>query len=204
MSNSSKSIDNFWRWFAAHKNDFDVLVESSDPFWDEALRHLQQLDSRLWFELSQPDGNDREFIFTAEGHKDAFPLVDAIIAHAPNISGWQFFALKPPMGFDFVTAYEGIRFDPRSMWFLPLEIPSRPNDFGMLVGVPNFSSEIERQANNAIEVILDTALGEREAALDIQHVEVSALPKNPQDAGYIELYELPQYIEWRKRKKLDA
>jgi hypothetical protein len=161
---------------------------------------LKRVDRRLWFEVSEPDGGDREFIITAEGHTDAFPLVDTIVARAPRLAGWRFVALKPPMGFDFVTTYEAIRFDPRSMWFLPLQISSRPHDFGIRVGVPNFSDAIERQASNAVEVILDTALGERAAALYIQHVEVSNLPESPQAAGYIELYELPSYIEWRKRK----
>jgi hypothetical protein len=108
------------------------------------------------------------------------------------------------MGFDFVTTYEGIRFDPSSMWFLPLENPSRPSDFGMLVGVPNFSSEIERQVGNAVAIILDTGLGERSAALDIQHVEVSDLPDNPQDSRYLELDVLADYIEWRKRKSAES
>ena len=74
----------------------------------------------------------------------------------------------------------------------------------MRVGVPNLNQSIERQASNAVAVILDTALGERAAALDIQHLEVSTLPENPKAAGYIELYELPRYIEWRKRKSRDA
>jgi hypothetical protein len=104
------------------------------------------------------------------------------------------------MGFDFKTTYEGISFDPRSMWFLPLESSSCPQDLGLRIAVPNFAPAIKRQAQNAVLVILDTALGERAAALDIQFVEVSALSDSPDADGYIELYELPTYIEWRKRK----
>jgi len=198
------NIDNFWKWFEEHLKDFEVLVTSYEPFWDTTLAMLRKLDPRLCFELSQPDDHDREFIITAEGRTDLFPLVDSIIAQAPQLDGWRFIALKPPMGFDFVTKYEGIRFDPSSMWFLPLENPTRPSDFGMLVGVPNFSTEIKRQIGNAVAIILDTGLGERAAALDIQHVEVSDLPDNPEDAGYIELHELADYIKWRKRKNSES
>lgn len=204
MNQQRESIEEFWLWFKAHQSDFDALTDTSNPFWDDAVNHLKRLDHRLWFEVSQPDSSDREFIITAEGHADVFTLVDAIIARSPRITGWRFVALKPPMGFDFVTTYEDIRFDPRGMWFLPLESVSRPQDFGMRVGVPNFNQSIERQASNAVAVILDTSLGERAAALDIQHLEVSTLPENPKAAGYIELYELPRYIEWRKRKCRDA
>ncbi len=204
MNESHEAIEEFWRWFQTHRSDFDALTDTDAPFWDVAVSQLQRLDEHLWFELSEPIGDFREFIVTAEGHEEAFPLADAIVARAPKISGWQFIALKPPMGFDFKTTYEGISFDPHSMWFLPLDSRSRPEDLGIRIGVPNFTPAIERQAQNAVLVILDTALGERAAALDIQFVDVSTLPDSPDSDGYIELCELPNYIEWRKRKHRNA
>ena len=74
---------------------------------------------------------------------------------------WQFIALKPAMGFDFVTNYEGVELDPKQMWFLPLKSASQPNDFALRVGVPNLLPEVQRQTSNGVLVILDTALGER-------------------------------------------
>jgi hypothetical protein len=204
MNDRHEAIQEFWRWFQAHRAEFDVLTDTAAPFWDAALSQLHRLDKRFWFELSKPDGDHREFIITAEGHADIFPLADDIVALAPQIPGWQIIALKPPMGFDFTTTYEGIRFEPRAMWFLPLNSSFRPEDLGVRVGVPNFTDDIKRQASNAVAVILDTALGERAAALDIQHLEVSTLPESPESHGYIELYELPAYIEWRKRRNRNA
>src|ERR1039457_7220198 len=176
MSNQPQTINEFWQWFKAHQLDFDELTDTASPFWDKAVSRLKQIDKNLWFEMSLPDGLGREFIITAEGHKESFSVVEGIVANAPSISGWQFIALKPPMGFDFTTAYEDIQFEPRAMWFLPLEGESSPSDLGLRVGVPNFSKTIERQASNAVAVILETGLGERSAALDIQHLEVSSLP----------------------------
>jgi hypothetical protein len=134
-----------------------------------------------------------EFIITAEGHVDAFPVAEAIVAHAPEISGWRFVALKRPMGFDFTTTYEGIRFVPSTMWFLPLASSLCPQDLGLRVGVPNYSPAIERQALNAVAIILDTALGERVAALEIQSLEVALLPESPESEGFIELHRLPDF-----------
>jgi len=200
MNEHHEAVQEFWRWYQSRRAEFDALTGPAAPFWDVALGHMKLLDEHLWFELSTPDGGAREFIITAEGHVETFPLVDAIVALAPKITGWHFIALKPPMGFDFTTTYEGIRFDPRGMWFLPLESSSRPHDLGLRVGVPNFTKDIERQASNAVAVILDTAMGERTAALDIQHLEVSTLPESPAIHGYIELRELPTYIERRKQR----
>jgi hypothetical protein len=201
MNECHEAIQEFWCWFQAHRAELDVLTDTAAPFWDVALGQLKQLDKHLWFELSKLSGDDREFIVTAEGHADIFQLVDALVAHAPRIPGWQFIALKPPMGFDFTTTYEGVRFDPRAMWFLPLNSSSGEGDLGLRVGVPNLTPDIQRQASNAVAVILDTALGERAAALDIQHLEVFALPGSPASCGYIPLYELPGYIASRRRPR---
>ncbi len=204
MNSQNKAIDDFWRWFQAHRADFDALIYPETPFWDVALERLQRLDERLWFELSEPDGDSREFIVTAEGHQEVFPLADAIVARAPDLPGWRFIALKPPMGFDFQTNYEGVEFDPRDMWFLPLNSRSRPENLGLRIGVPNYADAEHGHVENAVLVILDTAIGERSAALDIHHLEVAPLPESPESEGYIELPELPRFIEWRKGRNSKA
>lgn len=107
------------------------------------------------------------------------------------------------MGFGFKTVYEGSTFDPQLIWFLPLESPSDPMALGLRVGVPDFDRVQEQTTMNAVLVILDTALGERSAAMDIQYVEVATLPANPEDQGYIELTDLADYIKWSKRRQSD-
>jgi hypothetical protein len=158
----------FWQWFADHLREFNSLSKPDEPFWDLALEQLKKLDERLWFELSASGDVIREFIVTTEGHVETFPVAVALVNQAPAIEGWVFVALKPPMGFTFTTRYEGILFEPGRMWFLPLESSSRPQDFGMRVGIQGLESMDETAAHNAVLVVLDTALGERSAALDIK------------------------------------
>jgi hypothetical protein len=201
MIDTGKAIQEFWRWFECHLADFNELTDPNAPFWETALDRLQRINKRLRFEVSHAGAEEREFIITAEGHLDAFPLAEKTVAEAPQISRWRFIALKPPMGFDFTTTYEGIRFEPRQMWFLPLTGNTDPAALGLRIGIPEFRSATARQASNAVAVILDTALGERAAALDIQHFEVVALPACPESEGYIELHQLPNFIEWRKKKR---
>jgi hypothetical protein len=193
------NVIDFWRWFSAHKQELDLMVDSDSALWAETLTRLKAIDTRFWFELSRPDGTPREFILTVEGAKNAFPIAEATIAEAPVYPDWRFIALKPAMGFDFVTRYEEIDLDPKGMWFLPLESRSRPNDLALRVGVSNLTPEVLRQVSNGVLVILDTALGERSAALDISHVEVCALPDDPDAEGFLKLPELPNYISWHKR-----
>lgn len=149
---------------------------------------------------ARTDTGAREFVITAEGNTEAFPIVDSIIGASPEHQQWEFVGLKPSMGFDFCTTYEGIKFDPRAMWFLPLQSESTPEFLGLRVGVPGYDPKNKRVTENAVLVVLDTALGERSAAEDVQHVEVASLPGNPENDGYIEMPDLPAYIAFVKRR----
>lgn len=99
------------------------------------------------------------------------------------------------MGFDFKTNYEGVEFDPESMWFLPLRKSSQAERLGLRVGIRNMAKTTRRQAVNAVYVILDTALGERSSSSEIGPVEVTALPESPGDHGFLPLTELPRYLD---------
>lgn len=199
---SADTINRFWRWFGQNLPQLNGLSSPNEPFWDRALAELQKVDDRLFFELSDPDGQaQREFVVTAEGQVPAFSIAEALVSAAPPIQNWVFVALKPPMGFALKTEYEGIQLEPQNLWFLPLNSPSHPADFGMRVGIRGLASLDRVNAHNAVLVMLDTVLGEKSAAADIQYVEVGELPDEPEKLGYIAMLELPEYLCWRKDLK---
>jgi len=198
MAASIDSMQGFWRWFANHQAEFKAMSNADDPFWDVAFREFQKVDERHWVEVSDPCGAEREFIVTAYGRVEAFGVVERLVERAPAVDGWVFVALKPAMGFTFTTMYEGKLFEPAQMWFLPLESASHPQDLGLRIGIPGLELADKEKAHNAVLVILDTALGELAAAVDVQYVEVSELPMEPESHGYIELPEPAEYMAWRK------
>ncbi len=176
------------------------MPNGGDPFWDSALSQLRAVNRGLSFEMSEPQHRCRDFVITAWGDSRLFPLVDSMVAAAPVMRRWTFIPLKPAMGFDFTHHYEHILYDPKTMWFLPLEAAERPQDLGLRIGVPSLREIDQEAAEHAVTVILETGLGERERAADVQHVEVVRKPNDPAKEGYLELPELPSYIAWRKRK----
>ena len=201
MSESTEeAVASWWQWFTTIQPLIHSLDSTDHPLWDEVVERLKTIHDSLWFEISnENDHGTREFVFTAEGDIDAFPFADHLISTAPTLAGWKFASLKPAMGFEFQTYYEGIDFDPREMWFLPLENDSAPDSLGIQVGVKGYDSKHEREMQNAVMVILDTAIGERSTALDIDHIGVGMLPNDPDGEGYIHLPELPDYIAFWKR-----
>jgi hypothetical protein len=194
----------FWAWFRANEAKLWAMPDGGDPFWDIALTQLRLVNRGLSFEMSEPQDRRRDFVITAAGDRRLFPLVDAMVAAAPALRRWTFTPLKPAMGFDFTHHYEDVLYDPKSMWFLPLERAERPEDLGLRIGVPSLRELDQDAAEFAVTIILETGLGERERAADVQHVEVVRKPNDPASEGYIELPELPAFIAWRKRKLADS
>jgi len=187
----------FWIWFS--ENESRISEADPDlPIFDEILRKLQVLDSRLYFELST-NQDPKDFVITAQGNTQLFPFIDMLVSSAPSIPGWKITALKPPMGFEFTTQYEDIALDPSQMWFLPLESKKDPASLGLRVAAPNLDPK-QKWARAAVLAIIDTGIGERSAAIDIQMVQLESLPDKPEDCGYIELVELAKYIDWRKKR----
>ncbi|MEJ0032422.1 MAG: hypothetical protein WDO15_19645 [Bacteroidota bacterium] len=94
-----------------------------------------------------------------------------------------------------------MKYDPSQLWFLPLESKKNPGDIGIRVGHQVFDSEREDVTLWATYLLVHKCLGERASTFDIQHVEVGALPENPEEKGYLEFAKLQEYIDWKKRKR---
>jgi len=203
MNPDPAKVRAFWTWFQQHKAALDTLNDTDEPLWDDALAQLQAIHPAVSFALSEPQDKDedRDFVLTAECDTDLFPLVDEVIAAAPKLPGWQLIALKPAMGFDFVSDFEDLTLDPRTMHFFPIRNSARPRALGLRVALPEFTKRRQLQLVDAVAMILEEGLGEREAATHIEHLEVVAVPANLKAEGYAPLPELPDYIKWTKANR---
>ena len=201
MSETHEAVGAFWKWFESNSTILSTEKDPDADAWNEAFDELHRVHPRLFYEFCIPtdSANSCEFVVTAAGNADLFPIVDSLVAHAPVIAGWEFVALKPCLGFEFQTEYEGIHFDPKKIWFMPMTHDQKPKYLGVLLGIPNYKMEIHKKALAASAIILDTGLGERSAAMDIQFLDVGALPTDPGTEGFMELSELPDYIQFRKK-----
>ena len=175
MPIDASAISGFWTWFRANDAKLKAMPNADHPFWDTALAQLQLVHRGLRFEMSDPVRGRREFVITAEGDAKLFPLADAMVAAAPVMDAWTFVALKPAMGFDFTHQYEGVVYDPKSMWFLPLGIEGRPEALGLLIGVPSLRDLDQDGAEFAVTIILETGLGGRLDATNVSRPVVSVI-----------------------------
>ncbi|MBI1247459.1 hypothetical protein GC197_06375 [bacterium] len=188
----------FWNWFRGFADRLPV-DEIPDTLQDELLSQLHGYDDRLYFLLST-DSTPRELIVTANGVLAAFEAADALVSAAPDLSGWKFHSLKPPMGFDFRHTDGPISLDVSQLWFVPLTTPQHPAALGVVIGLPDADFVYQHESVDTAYTIISTAIGERECAQEIAHFALTKLPDSPEENGYLELPRLPDYIEFHKRQ----
>jgi len=195
MKENSQAIGEFWNVF------LEKLVELGEisAAYDTILEHLQQIHPEIYFEFfSEPEIS--KLIITAEGSRSLFPLVDSIVARAPNIPGWSIFSLKPKFGFSATAMWQDITVVIADIYFIPLERDGS-DDFGLCLFVPGLIPGQTEVAHNALLRVLNYALGEREFAESVQYTEVLPLPDDFSEEEYIPLIELEDYIKWREKNK---
>ncbi len=190
----------FWTWFAENHTRFEQLNQSEqrEELLDELLNRLHEVCPDLYFQIGGKPNQPTELIISAEGNLDYFGEVERLVRQAPEIPNWKIIPFKPAHGFDFVLKYHDIEFDAHQMSFLPLEHPDHPEAIGLRIGHKDYTKEEDQAFVTGTFLLLDTAIGEKSAAMDIDFMEVVTLPDNLEDTGYIELIKLAEYIAWKR------
>jgi hypothetical protein len=190
----------FWSWFVNQRHRLVRLRDTPDePLLDEITAELHRFCDQLWFEIGGHPEGPIEFIVSAEGDVRYFDRVTELVSNAPEIDGWQVVAFKPPQGFDFVTRFEGMEFDPADCWFLPLTSSKDPARIALRVGLPGFDPARSAVIESGLYIVVETGLGELLTSHRIAFLEACELPDEPEAEGFIRLNELGEYVVWAFR-----
>ena len=87
-------IDAWWEEFAAKAADLDRMFNGQSE-WDLVTwmeRNLQCINRRLMWEFGPGGSGGHRLVITPEADHHLRPLVDEILARAPALPGWSFFA----------------------------------------------------------------------------------------------------------------
>jgi hypothetical protein len=205
----AESPARFWKWFEKnHKAYLSVNVADAttkDRMLNDLLDQLHKYCDRIWFEIGGHPSQTQELIITCEGNSSYFEQVEVLVESAPSIPNWSFIAFIPAREMEFEMTYEDVTLKPGEMWFEPLENESVPGAVGIRVCTKNYELVKGSQwLEPAVYKILDTLLGEKSFALDIQFVQVDELPEEPEEEGLIELLQLRNFVIWTKSKSADS
>lgn len=188
----SEVISEFWRSFLDHKSDLGRLESDDDPVYDTILASLQKIDPGLYFAFcTEPGAN--EFIVTAEGKEELFPLVEEIVREAPRVEDWQVFALKPKLGFPETTRCQDVEVAIEAVRVLPVSDPDEGLELRLYV--PGLSEKNSDAIHSALLQALDSGLGERRFAERVKATAIFVVEEAPVEA--FPLPELDQYFNAR-------
>lgn len=188
------SAKEFWSWFAAEEPR--LRATSAREATGEIEDHVRALDARIGVELG--DADKRELIFTVSVQYEAFDLVRALVAAAPEFERWRVIALKPARGFEFAIDVGGARIDASSITFEPLDSPAMPGAIGIRCFVDDLLAE-HPNATAIVRLIVSTGIGE-ELAARINHLE--ARPRRQKPGGPMRLCALAAFLAWHDRHVL--
>lgn len=195
----------FWTWFAQHQHQYlfvnQVDEAERERMFNQMTEALHAYHDRLFFEIGgHAKSETLDLIITAQGIRTLFGEVEALVQAAPKLENWNVIALKPPMGPGFKVKYKEIVFDPEKTIFIPLDNPDVPRGVGLWVCYPELNDENKNDYIFGTFLMLDSVLGERSTALDIDHLEVIRTPDDVVDYPFMHLSEIGLYV---KAKKFD-
>lgn len=201
----SKGLD-FWNWFKANNARFlflnEVDEQEKEKMMDDLLEQLHGYCKYLFFEIgSHPKDSVCELIITAEGNTDYFDKVETLVDLAPEIKEWQFLKYRQPHGKGFSVDYGGRVFDPEKTIFILLYSEEKPESIGIQVCYPDYTEEERQMFMHGTFIMVDTLIGERSAALDLDYLDVVKTPDDLIDSDYPLLSSLPELITDRKVNK---
>jgi hypothetical protein len=90
-------VNEFWRWFAAHEKEVRTAHESLNSAWldKELSARVARIAPGTNWEIGPYAPPDDALVLSPRS-REQLAVVKAAVARAPQMSGWQFIACKPP------------------------------------------------------------------------------------------------------------
>ncbi|MFT4587792.1 MAG: hypothetical protein ACI9VS_000465 [Candidatus Binatia bacterium] len=92
-------IDDWWSAFRKNADKIDAHYEKGEKFEivEFTSKELKLIHPELFWEYGPAlEGKGHRLVITPETGRHLRPLVDAILARAPSLPGWEFYAYRPP------------------------------------------------------------------------------------------------------------
>jgi hypothetical protein len=199
-----ENVRSFWDWFIANKHKYlflrDVAEDAKEQLMSELLFKLHEFCDELYFEIgSHIDDHQLELVITADGNIDHFGKVEMLVDSAPSLEDWRFIKFRQPHEPGFITEFEGSKFNPDKIIYIPLENTHEPELLGIYVCYAEYTEEERNKYLSATYIMLDTLLGEKAAAESIDYLEVMSTPENIAQYQFGHLSDIGDYIK-QKRK----
>jgi hypothetical protein len=190
------AIDRFWTWFAAQRGRLGKIQGQSAQIAAELGAHLKKVNPGLAFEIG-PAQSGHTLAVSADGDTTLFPLVSEMVKRAPSIPGWNVVAFRPRHPTLLPVRYGGATVKPDDVWYSAQADPPRLAVHLYVRGVTTANKEA---VGGAALLMLEGAVGERDAYTIVTLDDLDPLPADPTRAGLHPIADLPKAVDDVKRQ----
>jgi hypothetical protein len=96
-------INSWWAHFQNKRKNIEAFLDgrAQMDLEDFMADSLQSIDENLMWEYgTEPGGGKYQLVITPETERHLRPLVETIVATAPKLNNWSFYAYRQPHGFE--------------------------------------------------------------------------------------------------------
>lgn len=182
----------FWHWFDVHQDElFDFRVGEMDQerIFDDLSERLGRVHRHLTFEFG-PRVDQREFVISAGGIREAFSAVTSLVAAAPKLDRWHITAFRPRRSPLNSVQIGEISVHPDDVEFSLL---TKGSVIGIYLFLPGFR-EGNVVLNQVAYLMLDDALGEYDVETKVGLIKMMP-PEAPRTTRRYPFPELPSLFD---------
>lgn len=200
---SADPIQTFWSWFRQNEKRLRHFEEDPDIYLGEMLARIRKIQDGLVIELEPAKNGVISMTISADGDRNLFDMVKAVVAKAPKISGWQIFAFRQRVGPEKVkdlklTVGDEV-LDPGQMKFFPVV---DGDSLDLIIYVKGVTDGNYLKVAYAGLLLLDNILGEYDCVMKVRSFDFHDMPVKKEELLDLQpLTDLPAFVDEFHRKK---
>ncbi|HEV2481677.1 MAG TPA: DUF695 domain-containing protein [Puia sp.] len=194
-----------WEWFLENEPALFHVVKSKDSrkvndrFLKALMPRLQALCDTLYCEVGMFDETRAELVISAQGDVKSFVFAEDLVAAAPDLTRWKITALKPALGFHNNSIHiDGYVFNCQNIGFFYHDDPEYPDEIRLSFIYQDLKEENKNIVTQGVFLLLETVLGERDAATLIDQAIVKG--PSPDDQELIPMAKLIDFLNWKEKE----
>ena len=195
----------FWEWFGENETESFLAIKSKDShrindrFLKAIMPRLQAVCENLYCEVGMYDDTQAELVISAQGDVKSFVFAEELVNQAPSFSRWKIVALKPALGVHNNSIHiGGYVFNCQNFGFFYDDDPQYPDEVFLSFVYPDFTQENKEVVTQGVFLLLETVLGERDAAVLIDQATVKG--PSPDDKELISMEKLIEFLNWKEKE----
>lgn len=197
------SKEDFWSWFMQSEKIFSKAVRKGERideiFFTPLSQKLEELREGLFYLTGVTDDNQVELVITPDGIIKNIVFVEELVNSAPNISGWRFKAMKPPIDIEKLgLRIKNYTFTKENLFFIAVSDKKYPDEINIGIVYKNYNSNDRATIETGIYAFIDNYLGELNSITSIDNIELIDVEREGEEL--IPIGKLKDFIAWREKE----